>query len=57
MKKKKKKIKISKRKFVLRVKKIVLFDDTELFEEKDYSDIPDLTEEEIDKMIEELKNS
>ena len=54
---KKKKIKTSRKKFILKVKKIVLFDDAELFEEKDYSDIPDLKEEEIDKMIEELKNS
>lgn len=54
---KKKRIKISRKRFTLNVKKIVLFDDTELFEEKDYSDNPDLTEEEIDKMIEELKNS
>lgn len=57
---KKKKIKISKNKFILRIKKIILFDDTELFEEfeeQDYTDIPNLTEDEIDNMIEELKNS
>lgn len=53
---KKKRIKISRKRFILKVKKIVLFDDTELFEEQNYDDIPDMTEE-IDKMIEKLKNS
>lgn len=54
---KKKKIKISQNKFILKIKKLILFDDSELFEKQDYSNIPDLTEEEIDKMIEDLKNS
>lgn len=54
---KKKKIKISKNKFILKIKKMILFDDTELFEKQDYTNIPDLTEDEIDNMIKELKNS
>lgn len=54
---KKKRIKISRKRFILKVKKIVLFDDTEFFKEQNYDNIPDMTEEEIDKMIEKLKNS
>ena len=34
---------------------IVLFDDSEFYEEKDYTNIPEMTEEEIDEMIKKLK--
>lgn len=54
---KKKRIKIGNKNFILKIKKMILFDDAELFQKQDFTDIPDLTEEEIDEMVDELKNS
>ena len=54
---KKKKIKLSNKKYILKIKKVILFDDSEFFEKQVYTDIPDMTEDELNKMINELKNS